>query len=134
MWKNAETCEHVTDLRTPPPPFFFVFAQWDAINEMDEYFTPIHTYQVCIVLTLWWGRAWYGNHSINYFKDFIVVPKKELFFQLKQMGIIHQHNFLPVRLFDYMGRTALNNVNETVTLPQLRNFDLYNLYTLNHTC
>lgn len=26
--------------------FFFLSAQWDAINEMDEYFTPIHTYQV----------------------------------------------------------------------------------------
>lgn len=61
MWKNAETCEHVTDPRMFLPLFFFLFAQWDAINEMDEYFTPIHTYQVCIVLTLWWGRGWYGN-------------------------------------------------------------------------
>lgn len=26
--------------------FSFLSAQWDAINEMDEYFTPIHTYQV----------------------------------------------------------------------------------------
>lgn len=26
-------------------------AQWDAINEMDEYFSPIHTYQVCNVLS-----------------------------------------------------------------------------------
>uniref|UniRef100_A0A3Q3FNK7 Ephrin type-A receptor 8 n=1 Tax=Kryptolebias marmoratus TaxID=37003 RepID=A0A3Q3FNK7_KRYMA len=25
--------------------------QWDAINEMDEYFTPIHTYQVCNVMS-----------------------------------------------------------------------------------
>ncbi|XP_051957466.1 ephrin type-A receptor 8-like isoform X2 [Xyrauchen texanus] len=25
---------------------------WDAINEMDEYFTPIHTYQVCNVMSL----------------------------------------------------------------------------------
>lgn len=41
------------------------------------------------------------------------------------MGIIHQHNFLSVRLFDYMGITTLNNVNETATLPQLRNFDFY---------
>ncbi|XP_051528533.1 ephrin type-A receptor 8-like isoform X2 [Myxocyprinus asiaticus] len=24
---------------------------WDAINEMDEYFTPIHTYQVCNVMS-----------------------------------------------------------------------------------
>ncbi|XP_041130933.1 ephrin type-A receptor 8-like isoform X3 [Polyodon spathula] len=24
---------------------------WDAINEMDEYFSPIHTYQVCNVMT-----------------------------------------------------------------------------------
>lgn len=28
----------------------FLSAQWDAINEMDEYFTPIHTYQVRIGL------------------------------------------------------------------------------------
>uniref|UniRef100_A0A3B5LSJ5 receptor protein-tyrosine kinase n=1 Tax=Xiphophorus couchianus TaxID=32473 RepID=A0A3B5LSJ5_9TELE len=29
----------------------FLFLQWDAINEMDEYFTPIHTYQVCNVMS-----------------------------------------------------------------------------------
>uniref|UniRef100_A0A3Q0QQL0 Ephrin type-A receptor 8 n=1 Tax=Amphilophus citrinellus TaxID=61819 RepID=A0A3Q0QQL0_AMPCI len=28
-----------------------LFAQWDAINEMDEYFSPIHTYQVCNVMS-----------------------------------------------------------------------------------
>uniref|UniRef100_A0AAR2LIT6 Ephrin type-A receptor 8 n=1 Tax=Pygocentrus nattereri TaxID=42514 RepID=A0AAR2LIT6_PYGNA len=27
------------------------FSQWDAINEMDEYFSPIHTYQVCNVMS-----------------------------------------------------------------------------------
>lgn len=27
------------------------FWQWDAINEMDEYFSPIHTYQVCNVMS-----------------------------------------------------------------------------------
>lgn len=27
--------------------FLSFSAQWDAINEMDEYFSPIHTYQVC---------------------------------------------------------------------------------------
>uniref|UniRef100_A0A8C1SGS9 Ephrin type-A receptor 7 n=1 Tax=Cyprinus carpio TaxID=7962 RepID=A0A8C1SGS9_CYPCA len=26
-------------------------ATWDAINEMDEYFSPIHTYQVCNVMS-----------------------------------------------------------------------------------
>ncbi|KAF7209004.1 ephrin type-A receptor 8-like [Nothobranchius furzeri] len=31
--------------------FLSVSAQWDAINEMDEYFTPIHTYQVCNVMS-----------------------------------------------------------------------------------
>lgn len=31
--------------------FLFLSAQWDAINEMDEYFTPIHTYQVRIGLS-----------------------------------------------------------------------------------
>lgn len=84
MWKNAKTCEHVTDPRMLLPRFFFVFAQWDAINEMDEYFTPIHTYQVCIVRTLYWGRGWYDNHSINYLKNFTLVPRKLTFFQLKQ--------------------------------------------------
>lgn len=56
MWKNEETCEHVTEPRTFLSLSFFLYslsAQWDAINEMDEYFTPIHTYQVCIVLTVW---------------------------------------------------------------------------------
>uniref|UniRef100_A0A3Q4HIQ6 Ephrin type-A receptor 8 n=1 Tax=Neolamprologus brichardi TaxID=32507 RepID=A0A3Q4HIQ6_NEOBR len=28
-----------------------LFPQWDAINEMDEYFSPIHTYQVCNVMS-----------------------------------------------------------------------------------
>lgn len=28
-----------------------LFWQWDAINEMDEYFSPIHTYQVCNVMS-----------------------------------------------------------------------------------
>ncbi|KAF3689337.1 Ephrin type-A receptor 8 [Channa argus] len=27
------------------------WAEWDAINEMDEYFSPIHTYQVCNVMS-----------------------------------------------------------------------------------
>ncbi|XP_040059990.1 ephrin type-A receptor 8 isoform X1 [Gasterosteus aculeatus] len=35
---------------------------WDAINEMDEYFTPIHTYQVCNVMSPsqnnWLRTAW----------------------------------------------------------------------------
>lgn len=67
-----------------------------------------------------------GTETFNYyFKNFTLVPRKLTFFQLKQMGIIHQHNFLSVRLFDYMGITTLNNVNETATLPQLRNFDFY---------
>ncbi|TRY98857.1 hypothetical protein DNTS_007803, partial [Danionella cerebrum] len=29
----------------------FFPLQWDAINEMDEYFSPIHTYQVCNVMS-----------------------------------------------------------------------------------
>lgn len=28
-----------------------LFWQWDAVNEMDEYFSPIHTYQVCNVMS-----------------------------------------------------------------------------------
>ncbi|KAK9528501.1 hypothetical protein VZT92_012655 [Zoarces viviparus] len=40
---------HVTD---PKNVFFSLLsAQWDAINEMDEYFSPIHTYQVCNVMS-----------------------------------------------------------------------------------
>uniref|UniRef100_A0A672QQX5 Ephrin type-A receptor 7 n=1 Tax=Sinocyclocheilus grahami TaxID=75366 RepID=A0A672QQX5_SINGR len=35
--------------------FYFSFScfstSWDAINEMDEYFSPIHTYQVCNVMS-----------------------------------------------------------------------------------
>lgn len=29
------------------------YAQWDAINEMDEYYSPIHTYQVCNYMFYW---------------------------------------------------------------------------------
>ncbi|CDQ63866.1 unnamed protein product [Oncorhynchus mykiss] len=29
----------------------WIFRTWDAINEMDEYFSPIHTYQVCNVMS-----------------------------------------------------------------------------------
>uniref|UniRef100_A0A4W5RRG4 Ephrin type-A receptor 7 n=1 Tax=Hucho hucho TaxID=62062 RepID=A0A4W5RRG4_9TELE len=36
--------------------------RWDAINEMDEYFSPIHTYQVCNVMSPsqnnWLRTAW----------------------------------------------------------------------------
>uniref|UniRef100_A0A8C9TLC2 Ephrin type-A receptor 8 n=1 Tax=Scleropages formosus TaxID=113540 RepID=A0A8C9TLC2_SCLFO len=31
--------------------FPLLLSQWDAINEMDEYFSPIHTYQVCNVMS-----------------------------------------------------------------------------------
>uniref|UniRef100_A0A8C9F747 receptor protein-tyrosine kinase n=1 Tax=Pavo cristatus TaxID=9049 RepID=A0A8C9F747_PAVCR len=30
---------------------FLSVPQWDSINEMDEFFSPIHTYQVCNVMT-----------------------------------------------------------------------------------
>ncbi len=53
--KKVEMCDGVTDPRMLPSfsfSFSFFFsAQWDAINEMDEYFSPIHTYQVCNVLS-----------------------------------------------------------------------------------
>lgn len=49
--KILEACEHVTHTRMFP--CVFVSAQWDAINEMDEYFSPIHTYQVCNVVSVW---------------------------------------------------------------------------------
>uniref|UniRef100_A0A4W5RG88 receptor protein-tyrosine kinase n=1 Tax=Hucho hucho TaxID=62062 RepID=A0A4W5RG88_9TELE len=39
-----------------------LFTDWDAINEMDEYFSPIHTYQVCNVMSPsqnnWLRTAW----------------------------------------------------------------------------
>ncbi len=38
---------------------FSLSAQWDAINEMDEYFTPIHTYQVCNVVSVRLGLMVY---------------------------------------------------------------------------
>ncbi|XP_026880688.2 LOW QUALITY PROTEIN: ephrin type-A receptor 8 [Electrophorus electricus] len=44
---------------------------WDAINEMDEYFSPIHTYQVCNVMSPnqnnWLRTAWIqrgGAHRV----------------------------------------------------------------------
>lgn len=49
--KKVETCDYVTDPRMLLSFSFFLSAQWDAINEMDEYFSPIHTYQVCNVLS-----------------------------------------------------------------------------------
>lgn len=54
--KNVDTCEHVTDPGMFSPLSLALslslFAQWDAINEMDEYFSPIHTYQVCNILSV----------------------------------------------------------------------------------
>lgn len=54
MWSDEAACLNVCLTREH---FlfsfsFFLSAQWDAINEMDEYFTPIHTYQVRVGLTL----------------------------------------------------------------------------------
>uniref|UniRef100_A0A4W6FKJ2 receptor protein-tyrosine kinase n=1 Tax=Lates calcarifer TaxID=8187 RepID=A0A4W6FKJ2_LATCA len=59
--KNLDTCKHVTDPGMFPSLSFS--AQWDAINEMDEYFSPIHTYQVCNVLCVpsqnnWLRTGW----------------------------------------------------------------------------
>lgn len=34
-----------------------LYAQWDAINEMDEYYSPIHTYQVCNYM-FYWNELW----------------------------------------------------------------------------
>lgn len=55
--KNIETkWEPATDPSTfslsPSLPPLSFSAQWDAINEMDEYFSPIHTYQVSNVLSV----------------------------------------------------------------------------------
>uniref|UniRef100_A0A3B4DN50 receptor protein-tyrosine kinase n=1 Tax=Pygocentrus nattereri TaxID=42514 RepID=A0A3B4DN50_PYGNA len=43
-------CVIPTQCSTRSFPCVF-FSQWDAINEMDEYFSPIHTYQVCNVMS-----------------------------------------------------------------------------------
>uniref|UniRef100_A0A8C5X7N8 receptor protein-tyrosine kinase n=1 Tax=Malurus cyaneus samueli TaxID=2593467 RepID=A0A8C5X7N8_9PASS len=43
-----------TALTNPNPlavTSFLSVLQWDSINEMDEFFSPIHTYQVCNVMT-----------------------------------------------------------------------------------
>uniref|UniRef100_A0A8V5HD60 receptor protein-tyrosine kinase n=1 Tax=Melopsittacus undulatus TaxID=13146 RepID=A0A8V5HD60_MELUD len=37
--------------RTPGMTCSLSVPQWDSINEMDEFFSPIHTYQVCNVMT-----------------------------------------------------------------------------------
>ncbi|XP_044308812.1 ephrin type-A receptor 8-like, partial [Varanus komodoensis] len=41
--------------------------QWDSINEMDEFFNPIHTYQVCNVMTPnqnnWLRTSWVQRHG-----------------------------------------------------------------------
>uniref|UniRef100_A0A8B9FFS6 receptor protein-tyrosine kinase n=1 Tax=Amazona collaria TaxID=241587 RepID=A0A8B9FFS6_9PSIT len=37
--------------RTPGMMYSLSVPQWDSINEMDEFFSPIHTYQVCNVMT-----------------------------------------------------------------------------------
>lgn len=38
-------------LGTSGMTFSLSVPQWDSINEMDEFFSPIHTYQVCNVMT-----------------------------------------------------------------------------------
>ncbi|XP_042073276.1 ephrin type-A receptor 8-like [Haplochromis burtoni] len=43
--------ERLTNLRMFASLSCSLFPQWDAINEMDEYFSPIHTYQVCNVMS-----------------------------------------------------------------------------------
>ncbi|KAM6434516.1 ephrin type-A receptor 8 isoform 2-T2 [Liasis olivaceus] len=42
---------------------------WDSINEMDEFFQPIHTYQVCNVMTAnqnnWLRTSWVQRHGAH---------------------------------------------------------------------
>uniref|UniRef100_A0A4W4FDK6 receptor protein-tyrosine kinase n=1 Tax=Electrophorus electricus TaxID=8005 RepID=A0A4W4FDK6_ELEEL len=54
-----------------PYLLLLLLLQWDAINEMDEYFSPIHTYQVCNVMSPnqnnWLRTAWIqrgGAHRV----------------------------------------------------------------------
>ncbi|KAK1799882.1 hypothetical protein P4O66_006115 [Electrophorus voltai] len=64
-------CDELIKPITPYLLLLLLLLQWDAINEMDEYFSPIHTYQVCNVMSPnqnnWLRTAWIqrgGAHRV----------------------------------------------------------------------